>query len=74
MSTVKIDGQEYDRDSLSEAVKQQLQSLQYVDGEIGRLAAQTAVFQTARLAYAKALREALAEAPAAFSGDTIKLG
>ena len=54
--------------------KQQLQSLQFVDGELGRLAAQVAVFQTARVAYARALREALAEAPAAFLGDTIKLG
>jgi hypothetical protein len=74
MDSVTIDGQEYDRESLSAVAKQQLQSLQFVDGELGRLAAQVAVFQTARVAYARALREALAEAPAAFLGDTIKLG
>jgi hypothetical protein len=74
MGMIKIDGQDYDFDSLTEVAKQQLQSLQFVDGELSRLAAQTAICRTARAAYAKALQEALAApAPAPFSGDTIKL-
>jgi hypothetical protein len=47
----------------------QLQSLQFVDGELARLQAQTAVLQTARAAYAKALNAAL---PALLAGDTMK--
>ena len=75
MPTINIDGHEYDPDQLSEAARQQLQSLRFVEGELGRLAAQTAAMQTARNAYGRALREALmAPAQAApFAGDTIKL-
>ena len=43
--------------------------LQFVDSEFTRLQGQSAVFQTARIAYAKALGEALPK----FEGDTIKL-
>jgi hypothetical protein len=59
MSTVKIDNKEYELDNLSAEAKAQLQSLQFVDVELQRLQAQTAVFQTARMAYAKALQAAL---------------
>jgi hypothetical protein len=44
-------------------------SLQICDQELARLQAQTAAYQTARLAYAKALREAL---PAAPGSDALK--
>lgn len=75
MTMIRIDGQEYDSDQLSVAAKEQLQSLHFVDTELARLNGQIAVFQTARVAYAKGLREALnAPAPTPFSGDTIKLG
>ena len=60
MPIVKIDNKEYEFDNLSADAKGQLQSLQFVDGELQRLHAQTAVLQTARMAYAKALNEALA--------------
>jgi hypothetical protein len=60
MSIVKIDNKEYEFDNLSANAKAQLQSLQFVDGELQRLHAQTAVLQTARMAYAKGLNEALA--------------
>jgi len=70
MSIVKIDDKEYEFDTLSADAKGQLQSLQFVDTELNRLAARTAVMQTARMAYAKALNEAL---PQQFAGDTIKL-
>jgi hypothetical protein len=66
---VTIDNQEYDTDALSAEAKAQLSSLQFVDSELARLQAQMAICQTARNAYAKALKETL---PTATSGDTIK--
>ena len=59
MTTIKIDNRDYDLDTLSDEAKAQLQSLQFVDAELARLQAQTAVLQTARMAYAKALQAAL---------------
>ena len=66
---IKIDNQDYDLDTLSDEAKAQLQSLQFVDAELARLQAQTAVLQTARMAYSKALPAALPVLPA---GDTMK--
>ena len=74
MPTIKIDSQEYEFDGLSADAKQQLQSLQFVDAELHRLQAQNAILQTARLAYANALQQALTEPPPPFAGDTLKLG
>jgi len=59
MAMINIDGKQYDFDKLSEDAKSQLNSLQFVDNELARLQAQGAVLQTARAAYAKALKEAL---------------
>ena len=70
MPIIKIDSKEYELDGLSGEAKAQLQSLQFVDGELQRLQAQAAVLQTSRVAYAKALQEAL---PKPFAGDTLKL-
>ena len=50
---------EYDLDKLSGEAKNQLVSLQFVDQELQKLNAQAAVLQTARMAYANALKEAL---------------
>jgi len=69
MPTITIDNQAYDLDTLSDEAKAQLQSLQFVDAELARLQAQTAVLQTARAAYSKALQAALPVLPA---GDTMK--
>lgn len=69
MSNITIDNQDYDLDHLSDEAKAQLQSLQFVDAELARLGAQTAVLQTARMAYSKALQAAL---PAMPMGDTMK--
>ncbi len=68
MPTVKIDNIDYDLDTLSDEAKAQLTSLQFVDAELARLTAQTAVLQTARMAYSKALQAALPS----LEGDTIK--
>jgi hypothetical protein len=69
MPTIKIDNIEYDTDKLSDEAKAQLISLQFCDQELQRLQAQAAAYQTARMAYAKALQAAL---PTATVGDTIK--
>lgn len=74
MPIITIDDKEYESDSLSAIVKEQLQSLQFVDNELNRLKSQMAVFQTARAAYANALRRELATPTSEFAGDTIKLG
>ena len=69
MTTIKIDNIDYDTDKLSEEAKAQLVSLQFCDQELQRLQAQAATYQTARMAYAKALQAALPSAPI---GDTLK--
>jgi hypothetical protein len=69
MTTITIDNQNYELDTLSDDAKAQLASLQYCDAELQRLGAQTALTQTARSAYANALNMAL---PAA-TDDTLKL-
>ena len=60
MPIIKIDDKDYELDSLPDEAKSQLTSIQFVDAELQRLNAQTAVLQTARMGYAKALNEALA--------------
>lgn len=57
--TITIDGKEYALDDLSEAAKGQLTNLRVVDQEIARLQQQQAIAQTARNAYANALKEQL---------------
>ena len=69
MPTIKIDNVDYDTDKLSDEAKAQLVSLQFCDQELARLQAQAAAYQTARMAYAKALQAALPVMPA---GDTLK--
>lgn len=64
MPIIKIDDKEYDLDQLPDEAKTQLLALQFVDAELQRLDAQAAVLQTARVAYAKALNDALPKAPA----------
>jgi len=59
---IKIDDKEYDFDKLSDEAKAQLASMQFCDQELQRLQAQAAAYQTARIAYAKALNEILTPA------------
>ena len=59
MATITIDNVAYDLDTLSADAKAQLLSIQFVDQELARLQAQAAALQTARIAYSKALGEAL---------------
>jgi hypothetical protein len=67
--TVTVDNKEYALGALSDEAKAQLAGLQFVDSELERLNAQTAVLQTARLAYAKALRDALGNATSTLIPD-----
>ena len=69
MATIKIDNIDYDTDKLSDEAKGQLASIQFCDQELQRLQAQAAAYQTARMAYAKALQSSLPAMPA---GDTLK--
>ncbi len=59
MPLITIDDKQYELDLLSSDAKGQLGSLQFVDAEIARLQAQLAVYQTARVAYSNALKNAL---------------
>ena len=59
MATIKIDNVDYATDTLSNEAKAQLISMQFCDQELARLQAQAAAYQTARMAYAKALQAAL---------------
>jgi hypothetical protein len=70
MPTIKIDNKEYDLETLSDECKAQLASIQFVEQEIARLQAQTAVLQTAKAAYLQALKGSL---PVIGGSDTIKL-
>ncbi len=58
---VTIDDKEYDPDKLSETAKGQIMNLQVVDKEIASLQQKLAIAQTARNAYATALKEELPE-------------
>jgi hypothetical protein len=69
MPIIKIDNVDYDTDKLSDEAKAQLISMQFCDQELARLQAQAAAYQTARLAYANALKQALPKEPV---GDTLK--
>jgi flagellin-like hook-associated protein FlgL len=57
--TVNIDGTEYKLDSLSEDARNQLLNIRAVDMEIARLKQLQAIAQTARSAYAAALKRSL---------------
>ena len=58
---VTIDDKEYDPDKLSDAAKGQIVNLKVVDQEIASLQQKLAIAQTARNAYATALKEELPE-------------
>ena len=61
--SVTIDGVEYTMEQLSEEARNQLYNLRATDMEITRLKQLLAIVQTARGAYAAALKVALPPAP-----------
>ena len=75
MPTITIDNQPYDLASLSPEAKAELQMLQATEQEIARLNLQLAIAQTARNAYAQALKQKLPTPleQAMAQGDTLNL-
>ena len=59
MSTFTINDKPYDLDALSGEAKAHIASIQFVDAEIKKAEANLAVLKTARVAYGRALNEAL---------------
>lgn len=61
MATLTLDGNEYEIDSLSAEAQAQVTNLQVCDNHLANLAQNQAIFQTARNAYARALKSQLPE-------------
>jgi len=59
MATITIDNTEYDLEQLSDNARAQLGSIQTVDQKLAELQAEAAILQTARTAYAAALKAEL---------------
>jgi len=59
--TLTIDGTDYNLADLSDNAKSQVTNLRVTDQEIARLQQQLAIYQTARTAYAQALKAELPE-------------
>lgn len=57
---ITIDEMEYDLESLSDAAKNQVANLRVVDQEVASLQQKLAIMQTARNAYAAALKDEIA--------------
>ena len=70
MPTIKINGNDYDSNTLSQEAKAQLNTLAMADAEVKRLQTQLAIAQTAKNAYAQALAQAVDALP---RGDTLKI-
>ncbi len=60
MATIKIDDIDYELDELSAEARAQIGSLQAVEAKIAQTTQDLAILQTARNAYAAALKEAIA--------------
>ena len=58
-STVSVDGQEYKLSTLSDPAKAQIAHVRAAEAEIHRLKMLTALMETARSAYAQALKQEL---------------
>ena len=56
MAKMTIDGKEYDTDTLSDQARATIASLQFVDARIQQLRNELAIADTARIAYARALK------------------
>lgn len=59
MPKITVDNIEYNTEDLSDNGKAQLASLQFLEAQMNKLNNEIAVYQTARNAYVKALKEEL---------------
>ena len=57
MANIKLDGVDYDIDSLSDEAKATVSSLQFVQSEIQRANANIAILKTAESAYVNSLKQ-----------------
>ncbi len=55
-NTISIDGVQYNLNDLSDVAKAQITNLRVTEQEIARLQMQLAITQTAKVAYARALK------------------
>lgn len=62
MANLTIGGKEYDIESLSDEAKAQLNNIRVVERKLAELQQEAAILQTARNAYAAALKAQLPEA------------
>ena len=72
MAKVNIDGVEYDTDTMSQESRQQLEMLMMTEQRIRQLQAEVAMMQTARQAYASALKASLVTMIAPTLGELIE--
>ena len=59
MPKITVEGVDYNTEDLSDNGKAQLASLQFLEVQMRKLQSEIAVYQTARTAYARALKEEL---------------
>lgn len=64
MPKITIDDVEYHTEDLSDNGKAQLASLQFLEQQMAKLKNEIAIYQTARVAYAQALKAELEKQPA----------
>lgn len=77
MAKITIDGKDYDTDTLSDEARNALGALQFTEVQIQQLQAKLAAMQTARMAYANGLKQALennspAKPAVSIANDTIQ--
>ncbi|WP_417504235.1 DUF6447 family protein [Marinomonas gallaica] len=73
MATITIDGKKYDLESLSDAGRAQVSSLQVVEKELNHLNSKIAMTQTARNAYASSLSGQLPKKAAKNAKHTVTI-
>lgn len=59
MAKITIDNKEYDTEALSEEANTRIQNIQYCEEKMNELRREMAMVQTARNAYAQALKSSL---------------
>ena len=62
MPKITIDGIDFHTEDLSENGMAQLASLQFLEGQMQKISQEIAIYQTAQMAYAEALKAEIAKA------------
>ena len=72
MAKVTIDGVDYDSETMTQDSRQKLEMLKMTEQRIRQMQAELAMMQTARQAYANALKASLVAVPPPELGETFK--